>query len=561
MLCYLYDAPKFLFFAPETADLPSLLYYSHIPSVVIALLVGLFVFLNARHLLLNKLLLLIASSFSVWVALSLLVWAGNDASLFAAIWPFFGMSAAFISIFSVYFIYVFLEKKDVSAKIKLVFLLLLLPILLFSHTNLGISGFNIPYCDAFQFEGIILKYYYNALGFLAMFWILALLIKKYKTAEAMLQKQIILMGVGIEFFLFSFITIIFIVTQLTAAGYFTDSSLEFYGLFGMTFFMVMMGVLIVRFKTFNVGAVASKALLVALLILIGSQFTYATSTTTAILTAITFILTAIVGFILIKSVNKEIKQRKELETLTKKLAVANERLKDLDKLKSEFVSIASHQLRSPLTAIRGYASLLVDGSYGKLPTKAMEALNRIAESAKNMAYSIEDYLNVSRIESGNMKYNKADFNLRDETEHITDDLRSQAIKQGLVMLFRTDMKSKGIVNADLGKVIQIIQNLINNSIKYTPEGSIKVLVRDDVVRKKIYIDIEDTGIGMNPESLETVFGKFERAGNANSVNIHGTGLGLFVAHKMVVAMEGNITAHSEGEGKGSRFTVELPLAM
>ncbi|MCA9397786.1 HAMP domain-containing histidine kinase, partial [candidate division WWE3 bacterium] len=267
------------------------------------------------------------------------------------------------------------------------------------------------------------------------------------------------------------------------------------------------------------------------------------------------------GILLIKSVKKEVEQREQLEELTNKLEAANERLKELDKLKSEFVSIASHQLRSPLTAIRGYASLIIDGTYGKIPQKAMEAIERISESAKNMAYSIEDYLNVSRIESGNMKYNKADFNLRDEAEKIADDLRPQAIQKGLGLIFRTDLKSQGVINADIGKVIQIIQNLINNAIKYTPQGSIKVLVRDDVVRKKIYIDIEDTGVGIPQASIDHLFGKFERATNANSANIHGTGLGLFVAHQMATQMGGNITAQSEGEGKGSVFTIEFPLAM
>ena len=307
--------------------------------------------------------------------------------------------------------------------------------------------------------------------------------------------------------------------------------------------------------------IASQAILIALLILTISQYTFAESITSIVLTSITLLFTAIIGFILLRSVRKEIKQRTELEHLTQKLAHANEKLKELDKLKSEFVSIASHQLRSPLTAIRGYASLLTDGTYGKLPAKATEALERISESSKNMAYSIEDYLNVSRIESGNMKYNYSDFNLKDEAEKVTDDLRSQAIKQGLGLIFRTNLKSRGVVHADIGKTVQIIQNLINNSIKYTPKGSIKVLVRDDVVKKRIFIDIEDTGIGMNEKTLASIFGKFERASNANSVNTGGTGLGLFVAKMMAEAMGGGITAHSEGDGKGSRFTIELPLAM
>jgi len=176
-----------------------------------------------------------------------------------------------------------------------------------------------------------------------------------------------------------------------------------------------------------------------------------------------------------------------------------------------------------------------------------------------MASAVEDYLNVSRIESGNMKYNMADFNLREEVEKITDDVRPSALKKGLVLLFRNKLNSKGVVNADVGKSVQIIHNLINNSLKYTPKGSLTVLVRDDLKTKKVYVDVTDTGIGMSQETIDKVFGKFERADNANSVNVSGTGLGLFVAQKMAHAMNGDITAHSEGDGKGSTFTFELPL--
>ena len=247
--------------------------------------------------------------------------------------------------------------------------------------------------------------------------------------------------------------------------------------------------------------------------------------------------------------------------LAQDLARANERLKELDKAKSEFVSIASHQLRSPLTSIRGYASMLAEGSFGKLTQKAQEAAARIEESAKLMAMSVEDYLNVSRIESGNMKYNLSDFNLRDMTDKICEDLRPDAMKHNLILLFRTNLSSRGIVNADVGKTNQIVHNLINNSIKYTPKGTINVFMRDDLKKKKIYIEITDTGIGMSQETIAKLFNKFTRADNANSVNVSGTGLGLFVALKMAEQMGGNISAQSEGDGKGSTFTFELPLQM
>lgn len=247
--------------------------------------------------------------------------------------------------------------------------------------------------------------------------------------------------------------------------------------------------------------------------------------------------------------------------LDEQLMVANKKLKELDKMKSEFVSIASHQLRSPLTSIRGYSSMILEGTFGKVPKKVQDATERIAESSRNMALSIEDYLNVSRIESGNMKYNYSDFNLKDEVEKITDDLRPVALKSGLILLFKSALTTQGVVHADIGKTVQIIHNLLNNSIKYTPKGFIKVLARDDIKNKTIYIDVTDTGIGMNTETQQAIFQKFERAKDANKTNVSGTGLGLFVALKMAEAMGGTITATSEGSDKGSTFTLELPLAM
>jgi signal transduction histidine kinase len=270
---------------------------------------------------------------------------------------------------------------------------------------------------------------------------------------------------------------------------------------------------------------------------------------------------AVLGISLARIVRKEIEQKEALLDLTGRLEKANARLKEMDKLKSEFVSIASHQLRSPLTAIRGYASLLRDGTYGKFPAKAEEPLERIESSAKSMSLAIEDYLNVSRIEAGNMKYTMSDFNLYDEVNRVVDDLRPDALKHGLVLLFRSDLESHGIVNADIGKVQQILHNLINNAIKYTPKGTIVVYLREQKRPKRIFVDITDTGIGMSEHTLHTIFQKFERADNANTVNVQGTGLGLYVAKRMAEAMGGTVSAHSEGEGKGSRFTLELPLAM
>ncbi len=362
-------------------------------------------------------------------------------------------------------------------------------------------------------------------------------------------------GVGLVTFLLAF-------TSGNVLSSFTDDwTLSQYGLFAMPVFASLIAYSIVKFRAFEVKILGAQALMIILWALVGALLLVVQSPTSRLVASMTLVFTTIAGFFLIRSVQREVKQREELEKITLKLAEANERLKELDKLKSEFVSIASHQMRSPLTSIRGYASMLIEQSFGQMPEKAMEPLKRIEDSARLMAMAVEDYLNVSRIESGNMKYNNSDFNLKDETEKICDDIRPIAMEKQLVLLFRTDLKGKGIVNADIGKTVQIIHNLVNNSMKYTPKGSITVYMRDDLQKKRIYVDIIDTGIGINKENLAKLFQKFSRATNANSVNVTGTGLGLYVARQMAVAMGGDITAKSEGDGKGSVFTLELPLMM
>lgn len=300
--------------------------------------------------------------------------------------------------------------------------------------------------------------------------------------------------------------------------------------------------------------------IVAILILVTlAECILATSLLQFIVSSLALFLLSALAVLLIFRSRVEIEERQEAAELATSLAGANMRLERFDKMKSEFVSIASHQLRSPLTSIRGYTSMLLEGSYGKLPQKAREALQKIAESSRFMAFSVEDYLNVSRIESGNMKYNYSEVDVKKLTGEIVDELRPVALKRGLLLTLKSKLDGRGVVRADIGKLKQIIQNLIDNAMKYTQKGAIKVLVRDDVKKKKLFVDITDSGIGMSEETLQAVFEKFERAQNANEINVTGTGLGLYLARVMARAMKGDVKASSGGEGKGSTFTVEFPL--
>jgi signal transduction histidine kinase len=137
------------------------------------------------------------------------------------------------------------------------------------------------------------------------------------------------------------------------------------------------------------------------------------------------------------------------------------------------------------------------------------------------------------------------------------ELRPVALKRGLIMVFRSDCSGSCTIHADIGKVRQVIMNIIDNSMKYTQKGTITVVAHDNVQAKTMRITIQDTGVGMSAETLDEVFEKFVRAKNAHNINTTGTGLGLFVAKKMVESMGGKVWAESDGEGRGSRFCVEF----
>ncbi len=535
-------------------NVSELTYYTHIFPLFISLFIGLFVIISNRNALRNRVLFSLSILFALWAYFDLILWASPSPEAVMFFWSSIVPVEMLMYIAALLLVYTFTRPQKNIQPIFWLGIFVAAPTFIFMHTPLNVVGLS-PDCDQGAYEGPVIQYMYIMEIFIIFFVTYLTATSKRFITSAQDWKRALFIGLASIVFL-SFFTAGNL-TLLFELG----PNYEPYKLFGMPLFAALIAYSIVRFKTFNIKLLGAQALVLALWILVGSLLLVVKSDTSRIIAATTLIFTTVAGFFLVRSVKKEVHQREQLERLTTQLEAANERLKELDKAKSEFVSIASHQLRSPLTAIRGYASMLAEGSFGQMPAKALESAKRIEESAKLMAMSIEDYLNVSRIESGNMKYNLTDFNVVEMTSNLCDDLRSEAMHRNLILLFRSDVTGKGIVNADIGKTNQIIHNLINNSIKYTPKGSINVFVRDDIKAKKIYIDITDTGIGMSKETMDKLFGKFSRAHNANSVNASGTGLGLYVALKMAEAMGGTITCLSEGDGKGSTFTFELPIVM
>lgn len=246
---------------------------------------------------------------------------------------------------------------------------------------------------------------------------------------------------------------------------------------------------------------------------------------------------------------------KELEKLNVELAEANEKLKGLDKLKTEFLSLASHQLRSPLTAIKGYASMLYEGSFGQMEPKQVEGAKRIYTSAQGLVNIVEDLLNVSKIEQGGMKY---EFMATDVSKLVRDLYNEMKIPaESKSLEFNLDIPAGDVfmISADPVKLKQVFLNLVDNSIKYTQKGSVNISLSRE--GDNVVFLVKDTGMGIAPETLTKLFEKFNR-GDSGSTNTGGSGLGLYLAREIARAHKGDVTITSEGLGKGSTFKVTLP---
>lgn len=555
MICHLYQEPLYFVFSP---DVPALLYYAHIPTVIISLIFGGYIFWQNKHSLLNRLLFAISILFLLWTTANLILWTNIHSDFMLFVWSLLGVFLGLIAIFSIYFVYVFLEKKDVPLKIKYIFLALLLPVFVLSSTKLNLSGFDLTFCDAFRFEWLPYKIYYSAfLGVLAAIWILILLVRKYKKAkESDFKRQIVLIGLGIELLLLLFFGMEFLGALIVKLGFTNDSSIEVYGMFGMVIFIVYLNILVVRYKAFNAKLLATQAFVFGLTALIGGQFFFIKEKTNFILNGITFSLSLILSYFLIKSVKREIQQKERLFELSQKLQESNEKLKGLDKLKTEFLSLASHQLRSPLTAIKGYASMLDEGALGTLSKEQDQAVKRIYASAQGLVNLVEDLLNVSKIEQGGMQYEFMSTDISKAVSELAGEMRIPAENKKLELRVSLPKNDRFMISADPIKIRQVFLNLVDNSIKYTSSGFVEVgLKRDE--KNDVVFYVKDSGVGVAAETKARLFEKFSR-GEGGKMNTGGSGLGLYLAREIVKAHKGTIDVTSEGVGKGSLFTVTLP---
>lgn len=249
--------------------------------------------------------------------------------------------------------------------------------------------------------------------------------------------------------------------------------------------------------------------------------------------------------------------QQKVDEATRKLRRTNEKLKALDEAKDDFVSMASHQLRTPLTSIKGYTSMVLEGDAGKINATQRKLLEQSFFSSQRMVYLIADLLNVSRLKTGKFIIEPAPVNLAEVVEQEITQLQDTAKGRQLELTYEKPETFPTLM-LDETKTRQVIMNFADNAIYYTPAGGhIKVVLSE--TDTAVEFRVVDDGIGVPKSEQPHLFTKFYRAGNARKARPDGTGLGLFMAKKVIVSEGGAILFATE-EGKGSTFGFSFPKA-
>ena len=236
-------------------------------------------------------------------------------------------------------------------------------------------------------------------------------------------------------------------------------------------------------------------------------------------------------------------------------ALTLSKLKEVDRMKDNFISMASHELRSPLTAIKGYLEFFMEKNEKNVDADSRHYLENISLSINRLGSLVNDILEVSRLEDNQIPMNIIMTEPIPIIIESAQEMKPAADQKGLVLTFLPTSLPK--IEADPERLKQILINLISNAIKYTPAGKIDIFAK--AKGRKLLITVADTGIGISSEDQATLFKKFSRIQNEKTKDIVSTGLGLWIASDLAKKMNGDITVESI-EGVGSHFTLHIPLA-
>ena len=525
--------------------------FSAIINAFIAGLLGFVVALKNSKETLNRLFLGIIISAVFW-SISYWQWLSADNASSALFWVrLLSIGSLFIPVFYFHWVLVFigLYKEKINF-IKFIYLIVFI-FFIFSFSRLFIIGVEPKYIFPFwPIPGIFYHFYLIFIYIGLFFYSLIILAQQYKLNLEPKKTHIKYIILG---------TLISLIGGSTNFFLWYNIPIFPYGNILVSVYSITLAIAILKHQLFNIKVIATELLTFTIWIAVLFELLIADTWKERLFEGGLLLFVIVFGILLIKSVLKEVHQREEMEKLSKELKVINEKLVETDKMKAGMYSFVSHQIKAPMGIVKGFAELLAQNAYGKLPKKAKETVENIEKAANRLIRLVEDFLDLRRIEEGRMDYEFKEINIVDLVKSVFEELKLLANQKKLEFIFNITTSDVVKVRADEQRLRQVIMNLIENAIKYTEKGFVKVECQMSDVKgqKSVLFSVSDSGIGIKPEVLPELFDQFKRAKEARL--IQGTGLGLYIAREIVKAHGGEIWAESDGEGKGSGFYVRLKM--
>ena len=517
--------------------------YSHIIPVVLSLILGTFVFIKAKFNLFSKVFLAFIIVFSLWLIGDAIIWTSNNYHLIYAIWSSLVYIEVVFYILGFYFATVFVKKSDISISWKIVLFVLTLPALFITITQQSVTGFNYPVCEAFN-NNFLDQYKLIIEGIILIIILIYILIPFFKRLPWN-QKKDDLMVLGSTFLFLS----VFGITEYLASitGYY---EMNLYSLFLLPIFLVAIIYSVFELDIFNFHILGTHYLVVGLIVLMGGQLFFVTSTANRLLTILTIILLVGLSIILFRNLKRESDQRVHIEKL-------NIQLESLLKQRESLVHLVTHKIKGSFTRSKYIFAGLLDGTFGETNPAIQKVAKMGLESEDAGIHTVDLVLDVANMQKGVVKYEMKVIDFKEIILKTFAEKKIQAEERGLQMESKIH-DSKDDIYSVLGDVFwlrEAINNLIDNAIKYTKEGKITINLEDG--NGKIKFSIKDTGIGITDEDKKSLFTEGGRGKDSVKINVDSTGYGLYSVKLIIEAHKGKVWAESEGPGKGSAFYVEL----
>lgn len=446
-------------------------------------------------------------------------------------------------------------------------------------TNLVISGFEVV-------SGVTTIIYGDyKIPFLIgiTFIIIAILAPLFDRKSILHDRKMQYFSLGL--FIFLFLNGVF---NITLPMFFGISRLYFLGDYSTLVLLAFIAYAITNHQLFNTKVVVAEMISFFIWTAISVQFLLANSLNERLLSGGLLIFVIIFGVFLIRSVEKEIKQKEQIEKLAKEIERAyevekkakedvsrafevekraNEELQKLDKVKNDFLLTTQHDLRRPLTSVKWFLDMMMQGILGKQTKKTLEGARKVQISVEDSIEEVNDFLDMAQFQMGKGGVvTKPGVDLLAILDRIITKLKPKADESGVTLTFEKPFDAQGkqkpfVLDADPVKIKAAISNVVDNSVKYAPKGIVTVTVSDGKTPNTILITVKDNGIGIPKEKIKSIFeSMFERTEDAKRTTTMGKGIGLPLSTQIIKSHNGKIWAESEGEGKGSTFFIELPTS-